>query len=201
MANHTGYIQGNDIFQGESNECTELFMKQPMILASRKAMKYIMSMVTRGTTDLITCKSSLVNRTGYIMAKKGLQIKNLQLSFREKEVRRLKNGMLAMRGGNGILSMEKNHTAKESISISNVSNVVNNTKRGTPGHPNSAIITARLLRLEHGEKKIEQVYDLMVEGQHEYFANGLLVHNCVDGIRYYFTTGKKYTGQYYTANV
>ncbi len=30
----------------------------------------------------------------------------------------------------------------------------------------------------------EQVYDLEVSGQHEYFANGLLVHNCIDAIRY-----------------
>ena len=29
-----------------------------------------------------------------------------------------------------------------------------------------------------------QVYDLEVSGQHEYFANGLLVHNCIDAIRY-----------------
>lgn len=30
----------------------------------------------------------------------------------------------------------------------------------------------------------EKVYDLMVEGEHEYFANGLLVHNCIDPMRY-----------------
>lgn len=30
----------------------------------------------------------------------------------------------------------------------------------------------------------ERVYDLMVENSHEYFANGILVHNCIDGIRY-----------------
>lgn len=29
-----------------------------------------------------------------------------------------------------------------------------------------------------------QVFDLEVSGQHEYFANGLLVHNCIDAIRY-----------------
>lgn len=28
------------------------------------------------------------------------------------------------------------------------------------------------------------VYDLSVEGDHEFFANGVLVHNCMDGIRY-----------------
>ena len=31
----------------------------------------------------------------------------------------------------------------------------------------------------------ERVYDLEVEGMHEFFANGVLVHNCIDGIRYY----------------
>lgn len=29
-----------------------------------------------------------------------------------------------------------------------------------------------------------QVYDLMVEDEHEYFANGILVHNCIDAIAY-----------------
>lgn len=31
---------------------------------------------------------------------------------------------------------------------------------------------------------IEEVYDLEVENCHEYFANGLLVHNCIDATRY-----------------
>ena len=30
-----------------------------------------------------------------------------------------------------------------------------------------------------------EVYDLTVEGEHEYFANGVLVHNCIDAARYY----------------
>lgn len=29
-----------------------------------------------------------------------------------------------------------------------------------------------------------RVYDLTIEGQHEFFANGVLVHNCIDSIRY-----------------
>jgi phage terminase large subunit len=32
----------------------------------------------------------------------------------------------------------------------------------------------------------EEVYDLMIEDKHEYFANGVLVHNC-DGFRYYIS--------------
>lgn len=34
-------------------------------------------------------------------------------------------------------------------------------------------------------KKAAAVYDLTVEGEHEFFANGLLVHNCIDAIRYW----------------
>lgn len=29
---------------------------------------------------------------------------------------------------------------------------------------------------------IVPVYDLMVEGEHEFFANGVLVHNCIDAV-------------------
>ncbi|MGV9141387.1 MAG: hypothetical protein ACOC1X_00455 [Promethearchaeota archaeon] len=29
-----------------------------------------------------------------------------------------------------------------------------------------------------------KVYDLMVQDQHEFFANGILVHNCIDSIFY-----------------
>jgi len=34
------------------------------------------------------------------------------------------------------------------------------------------------------KKGSEKVYDLMIENEHEYFANGLLVHNCIDPMRY-----------------
>lgn len=34
------------------------------------------------------------------------------------------------------------------------------------------------------EKIAPVVYDLTIEGQHEFFANGILVHNCWDAIRY-----------------
>ena len=32
--------------------------------------------------------------------------------------------------------------------------------------------------------KIERVYNLEIEDQHEYFANGILVANCIDALRY-----------------
>jgi PBSX family phage terminase large subunit len=33
-------------------------------------------------------------------------------------------------------------------------------------------------------ENVQMVYDIEVEGAHEYFANGLLVHNCIDSTRY-----------------
>ena len=45
------------------------------------------------------------------------------------------------------------------------------------------VTTVKLKHLEQGEKWEEKVYDIEVEDVHEYFANGVLVHNC-DALRY-----------------
>ena len=42
---------------------------------------------------------------------------------------------------------------------------------------------AHVVALENLERA-EDVYDLTIEKDHEYFANGLLVHNCLDAFRY-----------------
>lgn len=47
----------------------------------------------------------------------------------------------------------------------------------------SDFVVGRVLTVEEvGIAK--EVYDITVEGQHEFFANGILVHNCIDSIRY-----------------
>lgn len=47
----------------------------------------------------------------------------------------------------------------------------------------SDFVVGRVLSVEEiGIAK--EVYDITVEGQHEFFANGILVHNCIDSIRY-----------------
>jgi hypothetical protein len=38
--------------------------------------------------------------------------------------------------------------------------------------------------VEVKEAQSREVYDLMIEEDHEYFANSLLVHNCIDPLRY-----------------
>jgi hypothetical protein len=51
-----------------------------------------------------------------------------------------------------------------------------------------SISKQRLVQIAVETQDQEQVYDLMIDDCHEYFANGILVHNCIDSIRYYFQT-------------
>lgn len=50
----------------------------------------------------------------------------------------------------------------------------------------------RVLALESTGKS-ETVYDLTVEENHEYFANGILVHNCIDALRYVLNSAMYYS--------
>ena len=59
--------------------------------------------------------------------------------------------------------------------------VERNTEHDTQGLV-SIVIKTVSRKQETGE--LRQVYDLMVEDNHEYFANGVLVHNCIDASRY-----------------
>ena len=61
------------------------------------------------------------------------------------------------------------------ISVNNVGKFI---RRDIQGLQSSAIQTAKLKHLEVGEGKKKRVYDLSVNKTHEYFANGILVHNC-----------------------
>lgn len=42
-----------------------------------------------------------------------------------------------------------------------------------------------LKEIEIVKEDIGKVYDIEVEDMHEFFANGVLVHNCIDAARYY----------------
>lgn len=48
--------------------------------------------------------------------------------------------------------------------------------------------TLKLINVHVTARGKQQVYDLCVDTNHEYFANGLLVHNCFDNVRYTLAT-------------
>jgi hypothetical protein len=46
------------------------------------------------------------------------------------------------------------------------------------------VVNCVVRKLQIARNEVKTVYDLTVENEHEYFANGLLVHNCLDGWGY-----------------
>jgi len=113
-------------------------------------------------------------------------IQNGLKTFTLKELKQPKNGTKVMRVKNGTKSMVRKHGGIESIEPLNVKFAEKNIKQDIAEKANIAITTVKLKHLEKGEKRKERVYDLMIEGQHEYFINGILAHNCIDAARYAF---------------
>ena len=49
----------------------------------------------------------------------------------------------------------------------------------------NGIFSEKILAIKYSAYSQRQVYDIEVEKQHEFFANGILVSNCIDASRYY----------------
>jgi hypothetical protein len=94
------------------------------------------------------------------------------------------NGMEAKQVGHGIKCIVLLRGLVGNIERLFVNFAERNTKQDMGACQNIAITTARLKHLEIGEKTNCIVYDLQVEKTHEYLANGVIVHNCIDTIRY-----------------
>lgn len=186
------FIQKKNIFQEVASACMLLFGNSQMA----KFLKGITS--TTKTLSVGTTISPILNWLKSTNIFPNTQKKDLKTipnglkSFREKELQPHQHGINRKKVDSGILHMEKNVIKQESISKRFANNAEINTQQGIRGLQNSVITTAKLKHLEQGESRREPVYDLMIEGEHEYFANGILVHNCMDGTRYgvythYFT--------------
>lgn len=63
----------------------------------------------------------------------------------------------------------------------------NTVEHGTvaKGAAESILQASEIKKIEIISDNIASVYDLEVEDMHEFFANGILVHNCIDAARYY----------------
>ena len=67
-------------------------------------------------------------------------------------------------------------------------------KQKQSGRQNIAIQTATLKQFDFVRNYEDNVYDLTVEDEHEYFANGILVSNCMNSIEYGVWGSKEYFG-------
>ncbi len=178
------FIPEKNIFQEVEKECTLLFGKKKMVKC-QKGIMFTIKMKLHGIMTYQTLNWLKKINTFPIILKKDLKtILNGLKNFNPKELKRLPNGINRKKVSNGIRNTEKKHGVIENISKRNVNNAECNIKQNISDHQNTAITTVKLKHLEQGESSMELVYDLMVEDQHEYFANGILVHNCMDAVRY-----------------
>jgi phage terminase large subunit len=178
------YTQKKDIFLKVAIDYIKLFMNH-LMAKFLKVIKFITRILILGIIILITwnvLKSINIYRN---MVSKGLKIilNGLNL-FMKKVLNPLKNGISQMMVKSGIQNMVKKFMLKEYLINMYAKYVKKNIKQDIQEEQSTVIKTAKLKHLELGESYQANVYDLMIEDEHEYFANGILVHNCIDALRY-----------------
>lgn len=120
-----------------------------------------------------------------LLAKKGLEIiQNLLKTFIHLVLRQQRFGTNQKKEDYGILSMVKNVGLIKRLKTLIAKFVVKSLNHDTKELSNIATTIVKLKHFEIEESWSEEVYDLTIEDAHEYFANGILVHNCMDAIRY-----------------
>jgi len=135
-------------------------------------------LITQLTTSTLLASLYMVG----MKAKKGLKkILNSPKTFILRVLKQLKNGISLKRGGLGIKNMEKSLGLIDNTDSLNAKYVEKNTQQDIVEFQNTATQIVKLKRYGLEERK---VYDIMVDENHEYFANGILVHNCIDAARY-----------------
>lgn len=196
MVKNINFTTVEDISCNINTTCITKYGSSIMEL-EEKGITYTTLMEIVGTTESKTLKRLRHSNTYQNMVK--ICQKNIRRNGMKLVLKRQKNGMVAKRVGNGTRYMVRNAGKVESMLRRYVKNVVLNMKQDMVEYPSSVTTTVKLSSIEELEKKnmvspmdsdIKEVYDLTVEDVHEYYANGLLVHNC-DAMRYAILYHKK----------
>ena len=178
------YIQKNITFLKVLIDFIKLFMNQLMVKCL-KVIKFTTKTIILGITILITWNVLRAINIYQCISKSVLKTILNGLSYFTKTVLNpLKNGINQMKVLNGINNMVSYLGLIENIKYLFAKFAKKNIKQDTLEYQNTAIKTVKLKHLEIGESYLSNVYDIEVEDEHEYFANGVLVHNCIDAIRY-----------------
>lgn len=178
------YIQKNITFLKVLIGFIKLFMNQLMVKCL-KVIKFTTKTIILGIIILITWNVLRSINIYQCISKSVLKtILNGLNYFTKTVLNPLKNGINQMKVLNGINNMVSYLGLIENIKYLFAKFAKKNIKQDTLEYQNTAIKTVKLKHLEIGESYLSNVYDIEVEDEHEYFANGVLVHNCIDAIRY-----------------
>lgn len=115
-------------------------------------------------------------------------LKNLKKILKNTPGKKLKNGIKALRVENGTACMQKNNGKTEKSIKKYVLFVTRCTKR---------FFLKGLSFVQENAKAEVEVYNLKIQDNHEFIANGVLVHNCDSlGAKYYYDGKYQYTGNF-----
>lgn len=108
-----------------------------------------------------------------------------------KVIKRFDNGIkhvytakIQTNNGEIVVTATKDHKIKTTNGWTELQNVRKGDKIFLYKEIQRATIESVVLNINLQPRWPKHVYDLMVDDCHEYFANGMLVHNCIDAIRY-----------------
>jgi hypothetical protein len=180
---HLNYNQEKGTLTMEEIRCTGLYGNVSEVL-DQKASMCITKTGTHGTTTSTTLNLlKLTSTYQHTSNEEWSRIQNGMQILEKKELRQHQNGTKVKKGLSGIANTQKRLTLG---SLNTYKQNAYSVEQNIPKKhimQNSAIQTAKLKHLGVEGSWKERVYDLNVDEMHEYFANGVLVHNC-DALRY-----------------
>jgi len=156
-----------------------------------KDLRYITKMVTNPITPLKTLsacqeKNTLLNTINIGQKKEEKNKENglIKLDHSQKNGIVQKKEKIGIRNiGKQVLETKENQLKNSVKYVRKNLQIIHSNSQENIAHPNA---NKKHLELET-QKKLNhtgKVYDLTVEDEHEFFANGILVHNCVNSLAY-----------------
>ncbi len=192
------------------NICIELFMKMNM----EKSKKDIMSIIRTAILSIMHWTIWLVLPVfsiyrimqQNIVKKIPIKLKEIWITLDLLQ----KNGIEAKKAERGIGNMRRTllNMKKQNMNVNNVEKAILLLKRilinfalmlvnlliagqrvlmillRTVSCVIKSLKSINILKQKHAQDRVQMVYDIEVEDNHEYFANDILVSNCVDALRY-----------------
>ena len=169
---------------------TERKPKQPHIVTFGKSitekLKKVFRFTTKTKTNQIIQSETLKNLRRNNIQENILpkNEKNKAEKFlMKKPDQKQKNGTVQKKGENGTPNTQRQ------VSLGRLENlivpIVQRTSKPPLKSKNIVPINAKSNLIIEEKSRMEKVFDLEIEDEHEYFANEILVHNCSDALEYF----------------
>lgn len=144
---------------------------------TKPVTRYSLSFSNRDVVYLCSTNNHLIKTDTEWTEISKLQQDQMVFLHKPSMVKRIKKGLMKIKNG------FQNFIKKEEIDMIKKALKKHKLNQQNNGIHHQKVTTVKLKHLEQGENWEEKVYDIEVEDVHEYFANGVLVHNC-DALRY-----------------